>query len=413
MRLVIGGVFIFSGFVKAIDPWGTFYKFGEYFAAMGIPTLAPLTLVFSFFLFTAEFLIGVFLLLGSYRRFATICAAIFIALMLPLTLWIAIADPVADCGCFGDALILSNWETFWKNVALTAGIVWLIIYNKRCRCLVTPALQWIGLIVTAVYVVVIGLVGYIRQPLMDFRPYPEGSALFSQASDEAEPEFIFIYEKDGMKKEFSEDDELPDESEGWNFVERKEKQSSTEKSSEKNGDEKNLRVWDRTGEMDLTEEVSSAEGDKLFLMIPDISGVSAATTWKINSLYSWAKKHNIDMSAIVSGSSDDVAQWEDISMPEYPIYTADDTSIKEVVRGNPGVVYVHDGRIAWKSTLGALDADDFMSGRDYKPMELRYDLHRTLLNYTGIYLIAMVVLIALSFTPRIIRRIGRQNQSNL
>lgn len=404
LRLFIGGVFIYSGFVKAVDPWGTFYKFGEYFAAMGIPSIAPLTLVFAFCLFTSEFLTGVFFVTGSYRRVAPIFAIIFMALMLPLTLWIAVADPVADCGCFGDALVISNWATFWKNVILTAGIVWLIIYNRRCACLVTPALQWIALIVSAVYPIVLGLVGYVRQPMMDFRPYPEGSELFSLAAEDSEPTFVFVYEKDGVKKEFREDDELPDEAEGWNFVERKEIKRDTGKTA---GEEKNLRVWDRTGEEDLTEEVSSPEGEKLFLMIPDISGVSAATTWKINSMYSWARKHNIEMSAIVSGSAEDVAHWEDISMPEYPIYTADDTSIKEVVRGNPGVVFVKDGHIVWKSTLGALDADDFMSGHDYKAMELRYDLRRALVNYTWIYVIAMILLSALSFFPMIIRRFTR------
>ena len=133
IRLAVGSVFMFSGFAKAIDPYGTLYKVDAYLASMSLDIWPNLELVGVFALCAAEFLVGVFILTGCFRRSTAIIAAIIMAFMLPLTLWIAVSDPVDDCGCFGDALLISNWATFWKNVALTAAIAWLVVYNKKCH----------------------------------------------------------------------------------------------------------------------------------------------------------------------------------------------------------------------------------------------------------------------------------------
>ena len=147
-RIVTGGVFVFSGFVKGIDPWGTVYKMDEYLVAMGMPLYDSLILAGVFGLCALEFLIGIYLIFGCYRKSAPMLALLFMCVMLPLTLWIAIADPVADCGCFGDALVISNWATFWKNVAITCLIIWLIKSNRRVPCIITPAFQWMAFVAT-------------------------------------------------------------------------------------------------------------------------------------------------------------------------------------------------------------------------------------------------------------------------
>lgn len=407
VRIIVGVLFIYSGFVKAVDPWGTVYKFGEYFALMGLPNYDALTLVAVFTLFSYEFLVGVFLLLGCYRRSAPIMAMLFMAVMLPLTLWIALKNPVSDCGCFGDALILTNWETFWKNVVLIALVAWLLIFNRRCRALINPAFQWISFLSTLLFVGVIGIQGYWRQPLIDFRAYKVGNDITSFEENTTDPtSFIFVYEKDGVTKEFTEDDDLPNEDDGWIFKERRDifpeyKERSIEK-------ERNFHLWDATGEEDVTEEAIQEDGDQIIITIPDLSKVTTAMTWKINSLRDWCEKHNIDIIAAVSGSAEEIGIWSDLSMPDYPIYTADDTVIKELVRGNPGIVFLRDGKIAWKSTLDALDADDFMSDRiGDDPMSFSYDSDTVLKRYIMIYAVVLAILIAMSFTTRIIRKYGK------
>lgn len=403
VRLFVGIVFIFSGFVKAIDPWGTLYKVYDYLHVMNLQVWPNLVLVGVFSLCALEFLTGIFLVTGSFRRSSVILATIIMAFMLPLSLWIAVSNPVADCGCFGDALIISNWATFWKNVLICIGIYWLLRHNNTAICLVTPALQWLAFVSSGVFIIVIELFGYISQPLLDFRPYKVGEDIveFGKAS-ENEPTFVFIYEKDGVKKEFKETDELPDESEGWEFVDRMEVQQTSARENKKTADSKNFRIWSKDGEEDETEMVIEPNGKELLIMMPDLKEVSPATTWKLNSLYEWALDHDIKMIAVVSGSQEEISNWEDLSMASYPIYTADDTQIKEVARGNPAVVYLEDGKIVWKSTLTAINIDDFLQPEtNYDAKYFSFDNERILHNSIYLYIIVMGVLIVLSFTPRL------------
>lgn len=206
VRIITGGTFIFSGFVKAIDPWGTYYKLQDYMGAMHLPDYPNLLLTGAFLLFGYEFCVGLFLITGCFRKSAPICAAIFMGFMLPLTLWIAVCNPVADCGCFGDFLLISNWATFWKNVILSIAVGWLMYYNRYLQWLIRPHMQWITLIASAAYVTIIGLCGYIYQPLLDFRPYPQGSMLADsedmagEIEDDEAQNIQLIYERNGVEK---------------------------------------------------------------------------------------------------------------------------------------------------------------------------------------------------------------------
>lgn len=408
LRIVVGATFVFSGFVKSIDPWGTIYKMGDYLAAMHLDIWPTLVVSGVFILCAYEFLTGVFLLLGSFRKSSPIMAAVMMAFMLPLTLWIAIADPVADCGCFGDALIISNWATFFKNVALSLAIVWLLIYNKRSGWLVTPALQWLEFSVCLIYVFIIGMHGYLKQPLIDFRDYKIGGPIveLNPATGDEDPEFVFVYEKNGVKKDFSETDELPDEADGWVFVERKEsvpeKSDAGNKSKESDAETgRNFRIWSEDGNDDITSEVVRPGDKDLFVLIPDMDNVSISTSWVLNSLYDWAQKNNINFITVIAGSSQSIAKWEDLAMPQYPIYRSDDTSIKEIARGNPALVYVDNNEIVWKNSLYALNIDDFMSNDvSNDPKSFAPQNKRIVCRLTGILLSVLAVLIALSFTTK-------------
>lgn len=400
LRISVGSVFIFSGFVKAVDPWGTLYKVDAYLSALSLDIWPNLELAGVFALCAAEFVVGVLLAAGCLRRSIAVVTLLLMAIMLPLSLWIAISDPVDDCGCFGDALVISNWATFWKNVFLTLAVVWLVIYNRRCHWLITPALQWISILLSSIFILVIEIYGYGSQPLIDFRHYRQGEPIIDQEEmDSSDTAFKFIYEKEGRREEFLADDELPDESEGWVFVDRKEIPVSGNVSDNVEG-HKNLRIYDREGSEDLTEEAIDNEGKELLVMIPDLAQVSPATTWKLNSLYEWSVKHSVRMVGIVSGSLSDIEEWEDLSMASYPIYTADDTQIKEVVRGNPGIVYLEAGKIIWKSTLSAISIDDFLSPDTAgSAREFGVDNAGILRDCTSLYVIGMLVLVCLSFAP--------------
>ena len=210
LRIAVGATFIFSGFVKAIDPWGLIYKISEYMAVWGLPQMPRAVLMMqSFSLSAGELALGVLLLCGAMRRAVPLLMAAFMAVMLPLTAYIAIANPVADCGCFGDALIISNTATFLKNIVLSAAVVYLVAYNHRVGGLYIPMIQWMPVAATLLFSFVLSIIGYNVQPLLDFRPYPVGTEIWPNSEDETWPEEMFIYERDGQRQSFSAD-ALPD-----------------------------------------------------------------------------------------------------------------------------------------------------------------------------------------------------------
>ncbi len=413
IRVLVGGVFIFSGFVKAVDPWGTLYKVEEYLNVMGIGLWHSIVVAGVFLLCAFEFTIGIFLILGCYRRSAPWLAFITMCFMLPLTLWIAVFNPVADCGCFGEAVVVSNWGTFWKNVVLTGGVIWLIKFNLRCPCIIAPAVQWVAFLCTMLFVGSIEMTGYLQQPLLDFRPYKTGQPLIPESNDEEDESFIFIYERDGVMKEFSETDTLPSEEEGWKFVERRDIIPVRDDRSavEGNEDERTVRLWDKSGAEDLTEEALPSGGDMLLLLMPELAEVTPAMTWKLNSLYDWSRDHDTEMAAVVAGTPEEVDEWVDLAIPEYEIYTSDDTSIKEVARGNPAVVFLRDGNVIWKRTLSSVDVEDFMAPDiDLDPMNYAPDSRIVLLRRIWLYAVAMILLAVISQMPKLLSRIGQKSR---
>ena len=143
-RFLLGALFIFSGFVKAVDPLGFFYKIQDYLTAFGMiswfPSYAPLLVGIA--LSAIEFSVGVFLFLGIRRKVASALALLLMVVMTPLTLYLALANPVSDCGCFGDAWILTNWQTFGKNVVLLVAAVSVFKWQDLLVRFITPKMEW-------------------------------------------------------------------------------------------------------------------------------------------------------------------------------------------------------------------------------------------------------------------------------
>lgn len=350
-RLVVGGTFIFSGFVKGVDLWGFYYKIGDYLTAFGWDWARPFAGLAAGFVPLFEFVLGILLLIGSFRRIAVILGLLTMVFMLPLTFYVWVANPVADCGCFGDALVLSNQTTFWKNVVLTAGLVFLLDNNKRVRSLYGPAVQWMTVVFPAVYLLIIIYWGYYVQPLIDFRPYKIGTEIIASNVDSGEDDFVFIYEKDGVQREFMLDS-LPDDS--WNFVDRKSIAKPAVQPRAQH--EEPIAIYD--GDVEVTAEVLPREGDVVLVLIPNISGIDVATTFRLNDMNEYASESGVSLVCLTSGTEYEIAQWKEFAFADYPIFTMDDSMLKTIARGNPAIVRVIDGRIVWKSTLDSIESDE-------------------------------------------------------
>ncbi len=356
LRIVIGATFVVSGFVKAIDPMGTVYKLQEYFAALDYTSLAGSEVVLSFALPALELTLGVMLITGCLRRMTPLLLLLMMCVMLPLTYFLATTNAVPDCGCFGDAFKLTNWQTFWKNVALTVGLIYLLFQNKSVPCIYGPVVQWIVMILTMVLSLAISYIGYNTQPLLDFRPYKVGTHIGSKMQPVSENDFLFIYEKNGKQQEFVLDS-VPDEEDGWNFVGRK--KLTPDLSLAQKAALNAVSIYDEG--TDVTDEVLDSTENQMLLLIPDMDKVNHAYAFVLNDLAKACENKGATFSAITSASHAQIEEWTSLTRPTYPIYMGDDSEIKMLARGNPAIVYVENGTVMWKRTFSSLPAKKLLS----------------------------------------------------
>jgi len=409
MRLTVGGVFIFSGFTKAIDPWGAFYKVSDYMMALGFEQWTGTALFIAVALAVIEFLVGVQIVVGAYRRSAPVAALVLLLLMTPLTLWLAVTDAVPDCGCFGDALHLSNWATFGKNLLLLLGTIYLLLFNRSLRCIYGPAVQWIVTALSFAFIMVIAYYGYFTQPLIDYRPYPVGTRLISSTVDdsedqEGEDDFIFIYKKDGVEHEFT-IDSLPDEEDGWEYVTRYHARRPRGKVIIQNGNSQpGIAIMDSEGN-DVTTDVLSGRRIVL-LLFPELPRVGVVNSFALNELNDEALASDAEVIGLTPATAKEIEQWQDLSMASYPIYNMDDSELKMVARGNPAVVYLQDGVIMWKRTL--LSLDDVEQPVELADMGKDYDADSILTNLMLVYLAAMLALVFINRTYPVLRYLFRK-----
>ena len=406
MRLVVGGVFIFSGFTKGVDPWGTGYKITDYLNALGMNQWVPAAFFIAVALAALEFMLGIAIALGSYRRSAPVVALVMMLVMTPLTLWLAVTGAVPDCGCFGDALHLSNWATFFKNLLLLLGVIYLLMFNRSMPGVYGPAVHWVVMALSFAFIMAVAYYGYFHQPLIDYRPYPVGSHLVSAADDSAgddaagEDDFIFIYERDGQEQQFT-IDSLPDEEDGWEYVTRfranRPKGKVIVQNPEADG---NIAILDEEGE-NITIDVLTERRNNLLLLMPDLPQVGVVNSFAINELYDAATVTDVGFIGLTPATEEEIEQWKDISMAAYPIYNMDDSELKMIARGNPAVVYLQDGVITWKRTLSSLDSVD--QSKEMAAWGMDSDKIMTELQLA--YLLAMLALLVINRTHVLIKNL--------
>ena len=412
MRLTVGGVFIFSGFTKAIDPWGAFYKVSDYQLALGFEQWTGTALFIAVSLAVAEFLLGVAIAAGVYRRSAPWLALVLMLVMTPLTLWLAVTGAVPDCGCFGDVLHLSNWATFGKNLLLLLGIIYLLLFNTSLRSLYGPAVQWIVMALSFAFVIAVAYYGYFTQPLIDYRPYPIGTRLISTGigdNGNDEEDFIFVYSKNGKREEFT-IDSLPDEEDGWEYVTRYHSRRPQGNVIIQNGNATNsISIMDEYG-FDVTVDVLGKNRRTVLLLFPDMHQVGVVNSFALNELNDAALVANADVVGLTPANASVISQWKDISMASYPIYNMDDSELKMLARGNPAVVYLEDGVIKWKRTLSSLD--DVEQPIELSDMNKDYDADRIIENLMLLYCISMMALLLVNRSHLLIRRIFSKKSTN-
>ncbi len=398
-RIVIGGVFVVSGIAKLIDPWGFVYKIDQYLAVWGMSFQRTITLVGAITIAGVEFTSGVILAMGCFRRGVVWILSAMMAVMLPLTFYIMVANPVSDCGCFGDLWTISNSATFFKNVLITVAVVYLWYNNTKVKCLFRPASQWLVCTLLWVYAIAVGFVGYNFQPMIDFRSHPVGSEYhvgLSQSQEDVDDEvgeMEFIYEREGVTRTFRAD-ELPDDDEGWTFVDRRSAGASADVNEAQSHDV--MTLYDEADE-DVTDDVFTGQGEQIILLIPDLRRIDISYTLLINELYKEAAEEDVDFFAIIATDQKGIEGWRDISMAQYPCYTADDTDIKELARGNIAIVVIDDGRIIAKRNISSLD--DTVTGRSVEmPQvidEIKFDGVKLFWQLTSALVVLLLIVWAL------------------
>lgn len=342
-RFALAFVFIFSGFVKANDPLGFKYKLADYVEAFSLGEVLPdfMLMPLGIGLSALEFVLGIYLLFGVNRRLASWTMLVMMALMTPFTLYLALDNPVSDCGCFGDAVRLSNWQTFWKNMLLLVMAISVFFGRGRIFRLVTPRVEWLLSSYTLVYVLMFAYYSLQHLPLLDFRPYHIGADIregMKMPEGEHAPvyETLFVMEKDGERMEFSVED-YPDTT--WTFVSRR-TILREEGYTPPVHDFSIVRVED--GE-DITDEVLSDEGYTFLLVAHHLEDADDGYIDLVNELYDYSRTYGYAFYALTASMDEQMEVWKDCTGAEYPFCSMDDITLKTIVRDNPGVVLLKEG----------------------------------------------------------------------
>ena len=315
--------FILSGFVKAVDPLGTQYKIHDYLAAMGLAQYSPdiLTLAASVLLSTVEFILGICLLFAIRRRLVSrIVLWVMIAMTL-ITLWLAWTDPIHDCGCFGDALVLTNWQTLWKNVVLLIAAIIVWKWPTLQPRLISASNQWIVVNYSVVFILffIAGRSLYAL-PQFDFRPYHIGANLREG----------WQRMMDGEESPYSDF-----------FIERAE-----------------------DGE-DITEQVLNDEGYTFLLVAPHLEQADDSRLDQVNLMYEYCQDNGYPFYCLTASTEKAINRWCEMTGAEYPFCQTDDITLKTVIRSNPGLLLLKDGTVIRKWSHNALPSEEELT----KPLE--------------------------------------------
>lgn len=310
-RLITAFVFVFSGFVKASDPVGTSIKFHDYlvaFGAEGFFSTNQSLIMLACALAVVEFIIGVYLFLGIYKSGTTLSLLVIMAVFSPFTLYVALTDPVSDCGCFGDVVTLTNWQTFTKNVILLAMALLMFINKRRILPFVTSLTDGLVSWVTMILIVTYSIYNVNHLPLLDFRPYKEGTNLKTNVIDRPAQDYV------------------------------------------------NFWLSDSNGQ-DCTKDFLERPGYTVMLVSPYLEEFDYTNFDLLSDLVEYAKYFEYRFVVVTSSGTRMVEQWSQEVDPYVEFLFSDDVELKTMIRSNPGLVILHNGRIMSKFSSSDIPDD--------------------------------------------------------
>ncbi len=409
-RLLVGLLFIFSGFVKAVDPMGSTFKFTDYFLAFGMDSFIDVAFPLAIILSTLEFTVGLALLFNARMKITAYLALIFMLFFTPLTLILAITNPVTDCGCFGDALVLTNWETFGKNIIILA--LTLIVFSRRNKIEKQETRLEQNLLIVFSLIVSIGIstYSYRHLPLIDFRPYHIGANISDgmiipegAASDEYKS--FFKYEKAGEVKEFDEIN-YPWQDTTWKFVD-------SEQIIIKEGYTPPIHDFTISNETegDITNQVLSNEDYIFILVSKNLNKINESALLKIKEIAYYSFSNNITMIGLTASGDDIMQDFKTTNELPFEFYNTDEIQLKTIIRSNPGLLLLKKGTI-----LDKWHFRDFPNVEELKGDLTAYSItkHQTLnINLFIISITSTLLLLLVLFSWIRIRFTGAKNRLRL
>lgn len=405
-RIIVGIVFIYSGFVKGIDPLGSDYKFTDYFNAFGMSWMNTTTLFFSFALSWAEFLIGIALLFNLHVSRIAWGALLFTAFFTPLTLVLALGNPVNDCGCFGDAVILTNWQTFWKNIILLLMTIMIFIYRKEFKSQLSPFGQFLYLVLAGAGMLCISIYSYRHLPLLDFRPYAVGKNITEgmRLPEGAEPNQYEVTLK-YRNKQTGEIQSFTEENYPWQDTLTWEYESSSERLVKK-GYVTPIHdlVIEHPTRGNITEEILEDDNHTILAVAYNLGKSDTKSQPAINRLANYAREKGYRFYGLTASSEQDIETYKKQNHVPYEFCTADEIQLKTMIRSNPGVIILREGTI-----LDKWAGKDVPDVKELQNKDLTAYCIHSRVQIQRIYLVYSIILLFFVAYLLFSRRKGKRN----
>lgn len=341
-RIILGILFVFSGFVKSVEPMGTYIKLEDYFASFGVGFLDFLAPLLSIVLPVFELLLGMMLITGLLKKLTSILTLVFMIFFTAITLVIYIFNPVTDCGCFGDFMILTNSQTFFKNVFfLTISVILYRVSRTMAR---PEGWEYRYLLMPFIVCLAIPLHAYISHPAIEFLPYKVGvniRDLISNKSENKEPLMLYKNRQTSENREFKLSDSEWQDTTKWEFIELID--------NSKHETVVSFDILDESGENIATEIINSRDTTLIFVA-RDINNLSKYVS-KVKDIDSFTSKLGYKSIVVTSSSLDKSRDLLKSVGVIIPVYNMDEVMIKSLLRSRAGVVIVGGAVILSKNNL--------------------------------------------------------------